>query len=68
MAYYTQIVKRAHDPLSGTAMDMTAIYDDSEGDGLRQVAYCPRAEDAERIKALLAYYGDQFPVKREEGK
>ena len=27
----------------------------------RVIAYCPGAEDAERLKALLVYYGDKIP-------
>jgi len=55
MAIYTMFIKRAHDPLSGAAMDMWGVYDDEQEN--RCLAYCPRSEDAERIKALLVEDG-----------
>ncbi len=65
MAYYTMHIKRAHDPLSGTEMDMWAVMKEGGPNatfpGARQVAYCASLDDAERIKALLVYYGDRFP-------
>ena len=57
-AIYTQDIKRAHDPFSGNYMDMYGVWEASTG---RVIAYCSKSQDAERIKALLVYYGDQFP-------
>ena len=67
MAYYTMTIKRAHDPLSGTDMDMWAVMETGpDWPGGRQVAYCSRLDDAERIKALLVYHGDEFPPHEDE--
>ena len=66
MAYYTQVLRMAKDPNNGTAdMDMWVVWSDDDTlyhHGPYQVAYCPRVEDAERIKALLTDYGDAVPV------
>ena len=59
-AIYTQDIKRAHDPLSGDYMDMYGVWEANTG---RVIAYCSRSEDAERIKALLVYYGDTFKAQ-----
>lgn len=69
MAYYTMYIKRANDPLSGTSLDMWAVMEQGEEGasfpGARQVAYCTSSKDAERIKALLVYYGDRFPERED---
>lgn len=57
-AIYTQNIKRAHDPFSGNYMDMYGVWEASTG---RVIAYCAKSQDAERIKALLVYYGYKFP-------
>lgn len=67
MTYYTQILKMAKDPNNGRAdMDMWVVWSDDDTRyhhvAPYQVAYCPRVEDAERIRELLTCYGDAVPV------
>lgn len=66
MAFYTQELRRAADPNSGGKMDMHVVWSESDRrfeHGPYQVAYCPRAEDAERIKDLLVFSSDRARVE-----
>ena len=51
-AYYTQHFDEV------CPQDMYGVFEDATG---RLIAWCTNPEDAERLKALLAYYGEQIP-------
>lgn len=62
--YFVMFIKRAHDPLSGTSMDMWAVMD-KQG---YQVAYCSSEDRATLVlHSLVAYtqgsQGEPFLTK-----
>ncbi len=50
--YFTQYFKEIY------PKDMYGVFEHSTG---RLIAWCTTPEDAERLKALLIYHGDEFP-------
>lgn len=52
--YFTQYFEEVY------PKDMYGVFEDG-----RLVAWCTNPEDAERLKALLVYYGAHFPTLAE---
>jgi len=60
--YYTQLLARARDPNNGVGrLDLWVVWDMAEATGPRQVAYCPREEDAQVFCAELNVAESQLP-------
>ena len=61
MAIYTTFVEPADRPNLRNHHNLWAVVDATDE---HIIAYCLHAADAERLKALLVYYGDLLSLKR----